>query len=44
MRKTSKILSLLLIVAVIMSLLPAMEVSAVNPYLPLWEHLLDGEP
>ena len=44
MRKTSKILSLLLTIAIIMSLLPAIEVSAVNPYLPLWEHLPDGEP
>jgi len=44
MRKTSKFLSLLLAISIIVSLLPAIEVSAVNPYLPLWEHLPDGEP
>ncbi|HHU89440.1 MAG TPA: hypothetical protein GXZ22_00090, partial [Clostridiaceae bacterium] len=44
MKKTSKLLSLLLIVAIMMSLLPAFPVSAVNPYLPLWEHLPYGEP
>ena len=44
MKKTIRILSVLLVVALFMSAFPVTNVKALNPYVPLWEHLPDGEP
>jgi hypothetical protein len=38
-----RVISLLLTLAIALTALP-INVAAVNPYLPLWEHLPDGEP
>ncbi|MCL1823969.1 MAG: hypothetical protein FWG44_07170, partial [Oscillospiraceae bacterium] len=45
--KKFKLLSVFLTAALLIGMLPvilAVPVTAVNPYLPLWEHLPDGEP
>jgi arabinoxylan arabinofuranohydrolase len=43
-KKTSMIFLMLLVVTLIICTFPISNVMAVNPYLPLWEHLPDGEP
>ena len=41
--KRKELVALLLIVAFVISIFP-MNASAVNPYLPLWEHIPDEDP
>jgi len=40
----NKIKSAVLISTLLVGMLPGISAGAVNPYLPLWEHLPDGEP
>jgi hypothetical protein len=42
--KKKKALAAILIAALLIGIVPVVNVVAVNPYLPLWEHLPDGEP
>ncbi|NLY42639.1 MAG: hypothetical protein GX066_01430 [Clostridiaceae bacterium] len=48
MKRKMRFLSAILVMTMLMSVLPSFilptNVKAVNPYLPLWEHLPDGEP
>ncbi len=44
MKKAAKLLSVFLVAAILMGALPAMTAFALNPYLPIWEYIPDGEP
>ena len=48
MKNLTKLLSVVLLMAIIatsiVGVIPAMNASAANPYLPLWEKMPDGEP
>ena len=41
MKTRTRILSLFVVVVLLMGILPPINVVAMNPYLPLWEHLPD---